>query len=112
MTEPVSAKQVLDAVHNAQDQIANIQGRTLTSEQIATAVAHGIAQAVSDPAVWSAAIVAVQSRAKSEAGGWLFGGIKAIGSKVAWVLLIGMGIYFVGGWAALAAFLKTGVAHP
>jgi hypothetical protein len=112
MTAPVSAEQVLDAVHNAQDQIASIQTRTLTSEQIATAVAHGIAQAVSDPKVWSAALVAVQSRAKTEAGGWLFGGLKAVFSKIAWVLFIGMGIYLVGGWSALAAFLKTGVAHP
>ncbi len=108
---PVSAEQVLAAVHNAQDQIANMHGQMLTGPDIAKAVAEGLTQAVSSPEFWTAAIAAASSRAKNEAGSWLFGGIGAVLSKLGWLLVIGLGIYLIGGWSALVAFMKSGGAH-
>jgi hypothetical protein len=51
---------------------------------------------------------AVQTHAQQEAGGWLFGGVKAAFSKLAWVVVLGTGIYLLGGWTGLVAFLKSG----
>jgi basic membrane lipoprotein Med (substrate-binding protein (PBP1-ABC) superfamily) len=112
VTEPrVSAEQVLSAVHNAQDQLAELQARTLTPDEVAQAVAQGLTQAVSRPEFWAAALNAASSRAKSEAGSWLFGGIGAVLAKLAWVLVLGMSIYLLGGWTALMGFLKSGAPH-
>ena len=44
-------------------------------------------------------------------GGWLFGGIGAALSKAAWMVIIGLAIYLVGGWSALASFVKSGAAQ-
>lgn len=74
------------------------------------AVAEGIRDAVSDPQLWAAAIVAIQQHAKAEAGGWLFGGIRAALSRLAWVLVIGLSVYLLGGWSALVAFFKAGIS--
>ena len=80
----------------------------LTEDQLREAVAQGIREAVSDPELWTQMLKAVQAHAQQEAGGWLFGGIKAALSKIAWVVVLGTGIYLLGGWAGLVAFLKSG----
>jgi hypothetical protein len=87
--------------------VAAVRGEMLISGDIAVAVRDGIRAAMSDPDVWSAAVEAIQIHAKSQAGGWLFGGIKAMVSKILWVLLIGGGVYALGGWAALTALMKN-----
>ncbi len=113
MSERVTAEQVLAAVHNAQDQLADIQSKTLTGKEIAEAVAQGLTQAVSSPEFWTAATAAASARARTHAGSWLFGGIGAVFSKMAWVFVIGLGIYLIGGWSALIAFFKSGAGtHP
>ena len=80
----------------------------MTEEQLKAAVAQGIREAVSDPELWTQMLKAVQAHAQQEAGGWLFGGIKAALSKIAWIFVIGFGIYLLGGWTGLVAFLKSG----
>ena len=80
----------------------------LTEDKLREAVAQGIREAVSDPELWTQMLKAVQAHAQQEAGGWLFGGIKAALSKIAWVVVLGTGIYLLGGWTGLAAFLKSG----
>lgn len=77
-------------------------------EQISQAVHDGIVAAASDPDVWSRAVDALQTQAARQAGGWLFGGLKAMLSRLAWVMIIGVGLYMLGGWGALVAFFKTG----
>jgi len=106
VTEP-SAKQVLDAVLTVQDQIAGVQGEQLQAQDVQAAVAKGIKDAVSDPALWAAAAVAMQSHAKQEAGGWLLGMLRGLLSKALFFALLGLAVYSVGGWAALAALFKT-----
>jgi hypothetical protein len=106
MTEP-SAKAVMDEVLRAQDQIASMQGQALQADDVQQAVANGIRDAVSDPALWAAAVVAMQTHAKSEAGGWLINLIKAALSKVLLFGTVGLAVYSIGGWSALAAFFQT-----
>jgi len=85
-----------------------VEQRSPDAMALRAAVRDGIVAAASDPEVWSVAIGTLRQQAQSEAGGWLFGGLAAFFSKLAWVLVIGLGIYLVGGWSALAAFLKHG----
>jgi hypothetical protein len=109
-TEP-NASTILAEVLRLQDQVADTRGEALTPEAVRVAIEHGIRAAVSDPALWSAAIRAMQAHAATEAGGWLFSGIGAALSKIAWAVIIGLAIYMVGGWTALAAFVKSGAAQ-
>lgn len=71
------------------------------------AVAEGIRIAVSDPRLWSDALAAMQAHAQQQAGGWLLGWVKALISKALLFVVIGLGVYALGGWGALAAFFKT-----
>lgn len=103
-----TASQLLTEILRAQDSVTELRGETLTSQAVAEAVSEGIRIAVSDPAVWSAAIEAMQTRARSEAGGWLLGGIKSAASKLIWLMVIGTGVYLIGGWTALVSLFKAG----
>jgi hypothetical protein len=105
-----SARDVMDAVLIAQDQMTHVRGEALTAADMRHAIEAGIKAAVSDPALWSAAVAAMRAHARQEAGTWLFSGIGAALSKLAWIIVIGLGVYLLGGWSALASFIKSG-AH-
>lgn len=109
MSEPTESD-ILREVLRLQDQVTDGRGEALHAEQLSAAVRDGIRAAVSDPQMWAAAMAAIQNKASVEAGGWLFGGLRTILSRAAWVVVIGMGVYLVGGWGALAAMVK-GAAH-
>lgn len=79
----------------------------ITTDNLSAAVAQGLREAISDPSFWKAASEAMQQHAKSEAGGWLLGSVRALLSKLFLFLLAGMLIYSVGGWSALLAFFKA-----
>lgn len=79
----------------------------LTTENLSAAVSQGLRDAISDPAFWKAASEAMQQHAKSEAGGWLIGSIRAVISKAVLFLLAGLLVYSVGGWSALVALFKA-----
>lgn len=79
----------------------------LSPDEIRIAVADGIREAMRDPQLWASVLAALQLHAQSQAGGWLFGGLRAVLSKVAWLLTIGMAVYLVGGWSALASLFKA-----
>lgn len=89
------------------DSITEMHADRMTADDMSHAVAAGLRSAISDPAFWDAAVYAMQARAKTEAGGWLLGGLKAFASKVAWVALIAGAIYLVGGWTAVIAAWKA-----
>lgn len=82
--------------------------RAPVHDAIRAAVAEGIRDAVSDPALWEAAGKAMRNQAQSAAGGWLLGGVHALLTRAAWALAIVAGIYALGGWAAVGAFFKSG----
>lgn len=85
--------------------------RLLSSAEIEDAVAAGIRRAVSDPELWDAAGAAMRMHAQSAAGGWFLGGMIAVLRKAAWVVVVVMGIYLIGGWGAVVAFLKANGAQ-
>lgn len=106
MTEP-SAQDILSAVLIAQDRIVAVEGKALHPEDVRQAVAQGIKDAVSDPQLWAAAVVAMQSHAQNQAGGWLLGVLKATFSKLLLFFAVGLAVYSIGGWSALASLFKT-----
>lgn len=79
---------------------------------ITEAVAAGIRQAVSDPGMWDAAGKAMREQAQSAAGGWLIGGLRALATRAAWIVVIFAGVYALGGWGAVVALVKGQGAHP
>lgn len=103
-----NADDLMAEVLRLQDQVTDIRGEALTPEAAKRAVAEGIKEAMADPAMWSAAVLAIQRHAQTEAGGWLFGGLKVLLSRIGWMLLIGLCVYMLGGWSALVSFVKTG----
>jgi hypothetical protein len=105
--KPATPESILEAVLHVQDMVTDVQGEQVHPDHLQKAVADGIKAAVSDPEMWAAAMKAMQSKAQTEAGGWLLSGIKAALSKAAWVMAIGLGVYLVGGWSALAALFKS-----
>lgn len=84
--------------------------RNLMCEKVAEAVADGIMRSVSDPAMWSAAVTAIQRQARDQAGGWLLGGVKAIFGRIGWVALALLTVYTLGGWGAVVVMLKGWVS--
>lgn len=114
---PITPMQALDRkLDGLAEMIGNaheaIESKSADMQAIRIAVRDGIVAAASDPEVWAVAIDSAASvihqRARAEAGTWLFGGIKTFFSRVAWVMLLGLVIYLVGGWSALVSFLKNG----
>lgn len=95
-------------VQRLRSELDRARDEALTVDAIGAAVSEGIRAAVSDPEVWSAAIEAMQMHAKAEAGGWLFGGLRALISRALWIVVIGTGVYLIGGWAALVSLFKAG----
>lgn len=71
------------------------------------AVSAGLRDAVADPQLWEAGGRAMREQAQSAAGGWLLGGIGALGKRAAWIVAIGAGVYALGGWGALGTLLKA-----
>jgi hypothetical protein len=110
---PITPAQALDRkMDHLAEMVGNLQeaveNRTPTDEALRIAVRDGIVAAASDPVVWSVAIGTLRKQAQAEAGGWLFGGLGAFFSRLAWVFIIGLGIYLIGGWSALVGFVKHG----
>lgn len=89
------------------DSITEMHADRMTADDMSRAVAAGLRTAISDPAFWDAAVYAMQSRAKSEAGGWLLGGLRTLASRLAWIALVIGGVYLVGGWGAVVAAWKA-----
>lgn len=85
--------------------------RQMMCTQIADSIEAGIMRAVSNPALWSAAGDAIQSQARAKAGGWLFGGLSALLSRIGWVMLAIAAVYTLGGWSAIVAMVKAWLAQ-
>lgn len=85
----------------------HIMDKQTMQEAMKDAVAQGIKSVVADPEFWAQAGAAMQQRAHSAAGGWLFAGIKAMFSRVGLIAALLIGLGMVGGWPAFWAGVKT-----
>lgn len=95
----------IDSQHD--DGSQELPPRHIVISEIRQAVAAGIREAASDPKLWSDISRAIRVQAQQEAGGWLFGGVRAAFSKVFWITFVGIGVYLLGGWSAVVALFKT-----
>jgi hypothetical protein len=76
------------------------------SEMIEQAISKGIRTVVEDPATWDAAFSAMKDGAQRQAGRFTFNFIGALFRKAIFIVGVGMIIYYIGGWALLATWLK------
>lgn len=85
----------------------------ITAQAIEDAVTRGIVSAVSNPNTWELAGKAMRAQAEASAGGWLLGAIRSAAKKLAWIALIFIGVYSLGGANAVVALLKgQGFGNP
>lgn len=85
-------------------------GMNMLRREIPALMAAGLMQAVSNPELWNAAGRAMHEHARSAAGGWLFGGLKAAALRASWVAALAFCLYAVGGPSAVVAWFKA--QHP
>jgi len=102
---------VVDQLGEIKELANDIKAMTLTSEDVRDAIAEGVLRAIRHDEFWPALTSGMQRHAQAEAGGWLFGWVKAAVSKVFLFLVLGLMVYMVGGWSGLVAFFKSG-ANP
>jgi len=99
---------IVDQLGDIKELASQIAEHTLTREDMSRAVSDGLLRAMRDPQFWPALTSGMQGYAQNEAGGWLFGSLKAALSKVFLFFVLGLLIYMVGGWSGLVAFFKGG----
>ncbi len=93
------------------DQLGELReavGQIPTAEQIGQAVAMHMRTMLRDPDTWADASEGMSEAAQRQAGRWLIGGVRKGFSKLAWVVVIGLVVYQLGGWTALFGFIKSG----
>ena len=93
------------------DQLGELReavGQIPTAEQIGQSVAMHMRTMLRDPDTWADASEGMTEAAQRQAGRWLIGGVRKGISKLAWVVVIGLVVYQLGGWTALLALLKSG----
>lgn len=101
-----SADKIMEEILRLQDIVTETRGEQISSDAVRAAVTEGIHRAVSDPDLWASAMTACQAHAQRKAGGLLMSWITGLLGKAAFFLLIGLGVYAIGGWSALAALFK------
>ena len=112
----IDAKTILDSVNTVSDQVVGLQGRVEDlAGEVKDAARHGGADALRDvmqdraavEAFWSAAFGALASYGQQQTGRIVLGGIKGLMSRGLLFVVLGLLVYSVGGWAALAAVWKA-----
>lgn len=74
---------------------------------VAQGISDGIKSAVGDPEVWAVARAAARTYAVKEAGGWVLGMLKSVLIGGAKFIVMGVIVYYAGGWTLLATWLKA-----
>jgi hypothetical protein len=99
---------VIDQLGEIKELATGIADKTLTRDDVRHAIAEGLLLAIKHDEFWPTLTAGMQRHAQAEAGGWLFGSLKAALSKAALFLVLGLLVYLVGGWSGLVAFFKSG----
>lgn len=103
---------VIDKLGEIHERVETLADNMPDARQLQQAVAAGteeaFSKALSNPDNWNAAMKGISRAAQTEAGGWLFSGIRTALSRLAWVVLLGVVVYQFGGWTALTSIFKQG----
>lgn len=97
---------MIDAVGDLRESFDDYARTRVTSDDMRKAVALGMREVLSDPAIWGGVVSGMRRAAQQEAGGWLFGGLRAFFSRLMWVALAVMVVYMLGGWSAVWVMFK------
>ena len=79
-------------------------------ERIAAAVGSGIKSVMTEDtaaAFWAAGLSVLQKQATQHAGRFVLGGLVGVVRKLGLFLTLGVIVYAMGGWSALAALFKV-----
>lgn len=99
------------AVDNMADRLVDLQGEVhadaeRTKTVVREAVAEGIRDVLKDKELigmfWSGAVEHLQQTATKNTGKFVLGSVKAVIARGSTFLLLGMLVYSVGGWSAVA----------
>lgn len=78
---------------------------------VRAAVRQGMRDVLSDreaiDAFWSAAFDVMQTRATTQTGRFVLGGVRAAMHRAAWFLALGLVVYSMGGWTAVTKLFHT-----
>lgn len=99
---------IIDQLGDIKELATDISDKALNREDVRDAIAEGVLLAIKNEEFWPTLFAGMQRHAQAEAGGWLFGSLKAALSKAALFLMLGLLVYLVGGWTGLVAFFKSG----
>lgn len=102
---------VINKLGDMHEAIGNLAESMPTPEALKHAVAEGLREVLADPEAWRAARDGMNTAVKQEVGGWLLSSAKAAFSKLAWLLVIGMVVYQLGGWSAVSSLFKATTAQ-
>jgi hypothetical protein len=102
---------VITSIGHVDDRVTEL--RAVTEDlprRMRESVHQGVIDAASDPALWASMATSLQRQARDQAGGWLFGGLRSLVSRLGWILLVIVAVWMVGGPGAVLAFVKTIIA--
>lgn len=82
-----------------------------TRKAVAEGIKQGIREAIEDEeivnAYWARGIAVAKDQARKQAGAILFSSLGEILKRAAQFAMLGMLVYAVGGWSALAGLIKV-----
>lgn len=110
-SEEVARAVLLESVSKNRHEV-QLAGETITlltsgiREEVADAVAAGIARAMSDENAerfWAKGLEVLQRQATERTGRFVLGGLTQMVKKALWVGLFALAVYSVGGWSLVKA---------
>lgn len=110
------AERVAHALDNLSDRMVDMQAAISTDAErtalvVRTAVAEGIRDVLKDKGAvdlfWSAAYEQLHQSAAKNTGRFVLGSLRALMVRGGTLLLLGMLIYNLGGWTAVAKLWQT-----
>ena len=110
------AEKLLDAVNVVSDQVTAVHGavddhaaavKDKTREAMAEAIKEAMRDKEAVSAFWSSAADVLMQYGQQQTGKLVIGGIKGVLSRLGLFLVLGLLVYSVGGWGALATAWKA-----
>ncbi len=110
------ADTILNAVNVVSDQVVTLHGvvddhaaavKGKTKEALSEAIREAMRDKDACAVFWGSAGDALMNYGQQQTGKLVIGGIKGVVSRLGMFMVLGLIVYSVGGWAALAAVWKA-----